>query len=221
MSVMAENKRYVVDDAGTLIDIQTRDTYDYVSDVCDVLNEKDKSIKILTNHNKEYVRSINILEDKLKKLKELEKENQELLKNKGEKIMTEDIFDEFFSKYNNNYIMSFFKYKDGICEINISEYNYPKSKFNLKDEMELQNFIKTINVLYDLCDDDCIRYDDEANTEYYKRDKIVSLVQEELNEQDRQLNLNKNSPVEHDRIMAKIEVLNKLQKKINEVIDMW
>ena len=221
MSVMAENKRYVVDDAGTLIDIQTRDTYDYVSDVCDVLNEKDKSIKILTNHNKEYVRSINILEDKLKKLKELEKENQELLKNKGEKIMTEDIFDEFFSKYNNNYIRSFFKYKDGICEINISEYNYPKSKFNLKDEMELQNFIKTINVLYDLCDDDCIRYDDEANTEYYKRDKIVSLVQEELNEQDRQLNLNKNSPVEHDRIMAKIEVLNKLQKKINEVIDMW
>lgn len=55
----------------------------------------------------------------------------------------------------------------------------------------------------------------------YKRDKIVSLVQEELNEQDRQLNLNKNSPVEHDRIMAKIEVLNKLQKEINEVIDMW
>lgn len=53
-----------------------------MSDVCDVLNEKDKSIKILTNHNKEYVRSINILEDKLKKLKELEKENQELLKNK-------------------------------------------------------------------------------------------------------------------------------------------
>lgn len=135
--------------------------------------------------------------------------------------MTEDIFDEFFSKYNNNYIMSFFKYKDGICEINISEYNYPKSKFNLKDEMELQNFIKTINVLYDLCDGDGIRYDDEANTEYYKRDKIVSLVQEELNEQDRQLNLNKNSPVEHDRIMAKIEVLNKLQKEINEVIDMW
>lgn len=71
-------ERYMVDDAGTLIDMQTRDTFDYVSDVCDVLNEKDKSIKILTNHNKEYVRSINILEDKLKKLKELEKENHVL-----------------------------------------------------------------------------------------------------------------------------------------------
>lgn len=135
--------------------------------------------------------------------------------------MTEDIFDEFFSKYDNNYIISFFKYKDGICEINISEYNYPKSKFNLKNEEELDEFIKTINVLYDLCDDDRIRYDYDANNEYYKRDKIVSLVQKELNKQNRQLNLNKNSPVANDRIMVKIEVLNKLQKEINEVLIKW
>ena len=32
------NKRFIVDDAGTLIDMQTRDTYDYVSDVCELLN---------------------------------------------------------------------------------------------------------------------------------------------------------------------------------------
>lgn len=32
------NKRFIVDDAGTLIDTQTRDTYDYVSDVCELLN---------------------------------------------------------------------------------------------------------------------------------------------------------------------------------------
>lgn len=32
------DKRFIVDDAGTLIDTQTRDTYDYVSDVCELLN---------------------------------------------------------------------------------------------------------------------------------------------------------------------------------------
>ena len=32
-------KRFMIDDAGTLIDMQTRNTYDYVSDVCGLLNE--------------------------------------------------------------------------------------------------------------------------------------------------------------------------------------
>lgn len=32
------DKRFIVDDAGTLIDTQTRDTYDYVSEVCELLN---------------------------------------------------------------------------------------------------------------------------------------------------------------------------------------
>ena len=31
-------KRFMVDDAGTLIDMQTRNTYDYVSEVCPLLN---------------------------------------------------------------------------------------------------------------------------------------------------------------------------------------
>lgn len=32
-------KRFMVDNAGTLIDMHTRDTFDYVSDVCGLLNE--------------------------------------------------------------------------------------------------------------------------------------------------------------------------------------
>ena len=36
---MTENKRFMIDDAGTLIDMRTRETYDYVSDICSVLNE--------------------------------------------------------------------------------------------------------------------------------------------------------------------------------------
>ena len=37
-------ERYMVDDAGTLIDMQTRDTYDYVSEICPILNEKEAEI---------------------------------------------------------------------------------------------------------------------------------------------------------------------------------
>ena len=40
-------ERYMVDDCGTLIDMQTRNTYDYVSEVCPVLNMQDKRIKEL------------------------------------------------------------------------------------------------------------------------------------------------------------------------------
>ena len=32
-------KRFIIDDCGTLIDMDNRNTYDYVSDVCDLLNE--------------------------------------------------------------------------------------------------------------------------------------------------------------------------------------
>ena len=32
-------ERFIVDDCGTLIDMESRNTYDYVSDVCGLLNE--------------------------------------------------------------------------------------------------------------------------------------------------------------------------------------
>lgn len=31
-------ERFILDDAGTLIDMQTRDTFDYVSEVCPLMN---------------------------------------------------------------------------------------------------------------------------------------------------------------------------------------
>lgn len=74
------------------------------------------------------------------------------------------------------YIPSFFKYADGIATIDISEYEYPKSEFNLKNEDELNEFIKTINILYNKCDDDRIMNDTDANDEYYKRDNIVNRI---------------------------------------------
>lgn len=76
----------------------------------------------------------------------------------------------------NEYLPSFFKYNNGIATINITEYDYPKSEFNLKNEEELLEFIKSVNVLYNQCNDDRIMNDTDANDEYYKRDNIVGRI---------------------------------------------
>ena len=44
--------RYMVDDAGLLIDMETRDSYDYVSEVCPVLNDYDERVKSLEYENR-------------------------------------------------------------------------------------------------------------------------------------------------------------------------
>ena len=50
---MTEKKRFIVDDAGTLIDMETRNTYDYVSDVVGLLNSLNDENKQLRKENKE------------------------------------------------------------------------------------------------------------------------------------------------------------------------
>jgi hypothetical protein len=42
-------ERFIIDDCGTLIDIQTRNTYDYVTDVCPLLNQLVKENKQIRN----------------------------------------------------------------------------------------------------------------------------------------------------------------------------
>ena len=39
------SERFMVDDCGTLIDMETRDTYDYVEEVCPLLNELNDKLK--------------------------------------------------------------------------------------------------------------------------------------------------------------------------------
>ena len=46
------SERYIVDDAGSLIDMETRDSYDYVSEVCPVLNDYDERVKSLEYENR-------------------------------------------------------------------------------------------------------------------------------------------------------------------------
>ena len=55
------NERFIVDTAGTLIDMVTRDTFDYVSDVVGLLNELadeneqlKKDCTVLVYHNQDY-----------------------------------------------------------------------------------------------------------------------------------------------------------------------
>ena len=50
---MTENKRFMVDDAGTLIDMETRNTYDYVNEVCPLLNELTETNKKIRDTIKE------------------------------------------------------------------------------------------------------------------------------------------------------------------------
>ena len=55
------NERFMVDDSGTLIDMVTRDTFDYVGDVVSLLNQLNdeneqlkKDCTVLIYHNQEY-----------------------------------------------------------------------------------------------------------------------------------------------------------------------
>lgn len=77
-------ERYMVDDAGTLIDMQTRDTFDYVSDVCDVLNEQDKIIK----DKEDLIRAKN---QQLEDIKRILTEHYEYSKEKCEEYQTNTV----------------------------------------------------------------------------------------------------------------------------------
>ena len=64
------NEQFIVDDAGTLIDMETRNTYDYVSEVVDLLNDLTNEIKIART----------VLDMNRGMLKEIQNENYQLKK---------------------------------------------------------------------------------------------------------------------------------------------
>ena len=71
-------KRFMVDDAGTLIDMQTRDTFDYVSDVCDLLNEQHETIERLKQNINELL-SVDIEKELLEENEQLRKDSTVLI----------------------------------------------------------------------------------------------------------------------------------------------
>lgn len=48
---MSNNKRFIVDTCGTLIDMETRDSFDYVSEVVDLLNKLVNEINTYSEGN--------------------------------------------------------------------------------------------------------------------------------------------------------------------------
>lgn len=48
-------ERYMIDDAGSLIDMETRDSYDYMSEIVDILNSKEDIICALNRRLSEYL----------------------------------------------------------------------------------------------------------------------------------------------------------------------
>ena len=68
-------ERFITDDAGTLIDIVTRNTFDYVSDVVDLLNQ-------LNDENDEFKKALIELKEigdyQEGRIKELNDENDQL-----------------------------------------------------------------------------------------------------------------------------------------------
>ena len=63
-------KRFMVDDCGTLIDMHTRDTFDYVSDVCDLLNDLQQEAKDNEHYHSEVLRLYQAVSEENEKLKQ-------------------------------------------------------------------------------------------------------------------------------------------------------
>ena len=95
------NERFMVDTAGTLIDMVTRDTFDYVGDVVGLLNGYDKENEqlrkdctVLICHNQDYRKENEQLKHKLKSLND----NFNHLKRLFDEI-EEPISDELLAEY--------------------------------------------------------------------------------------------------------------------------
>lgn len=67
------SERFMVDDAGTLIDMETRNSYDYVSDVVDLLNNLHEENEQLKQFPIKLDDRIQKLKEDLKKLTEMDK----------------------------------------------------------------------------------------------------------------------------------------------------
>ena len=70
---MTKKERFIVDDAGTLIDMQTRDMFDIVEEVCPLLNELNEENSKLHIQN-------DFLKDENQHMRTVLNENKELKK---------------------------------------------------------------------------------------------------------------------------------------------
>ena len=114
--------------------------------------------------------------------------------------------------------MSYFNYdsENNTVKINISEYQYDKDLFNLEEE--LPDFINEINRLYNLCDDDRITCDTDANTEFYTREAIQNIPDTKLLQLKWRLDSQYVSDDEKVKIKHQIEILEEVVEEINRLL---
>ena len=90
------SERFIVDTAGTLIDMETRNTYDYVSEVCPLLNDIDSENTHVKHSLSAYMVDLNnckgkcsVLEEENEQLKEEIKDLNDVLARYEEKELQE------------------------------------------------------------------------------------------------------------------------------------
>ena len=128
-------ERFIVDDVGTLIDMRTRETYDYVSDVCPVLNK-------LSNENEQLKQQISKLQSKYDKSKA--DELKILMETENTVLLDKKEFENYVRKHNE-----------------LQRHNKRRKEKNRKYRNELKKRLKEINGLKefiqeDLCSEDKI-----------------------------------------------------------------
>ena len=114
-------------------------------------------------------------------------------------------------------IPNYFKYDsmNNTVKININEYSHEEKEFNLDTEA-IQCF-REINRLYNLCDDDRITYDTNADDEYYTREAIQYVPQKHLNRLKWSLKYITDSR-EKMKVENQIEILTEVVEEINKII---
>lgn len=114
-------------------------------------------------------------------------------------------------------ILNFITYdkETGKINIRISEYDYSKSEFDT--DTELEECIHEINRLYNQCNDDRIAFDTDANTEYYTREAIQFIPQEELRMLKNRLEYVKGTD-EELKVKHQMEIVKDIVDKINDIL---
>ena len=73
---MTEHERFMVDDAGTLIDKKTAECYDYMEEIVDLLNSQEQRIRELENELKDYSDANAQLEQRIQEYKKINTKEQ-------------------------------------------------------------------------------------------------------------------------------------------------
>ena len=121
------NERFIVDDAGTLIDMETRNTYDYVSEVLPLLNGLTNEIKIAQS----------VIQMKRQQISSLAKSNREGAK-KVQSLAKEkeNLKDEVYEEIDNALTVLMELYEDTPLKSQSKMNNLYNRLESLRDEMK-------------------------------------------------------------------------------------